>query len=436
LTSAVSSPVADFIWQGDEFAPSIHWAAAADPVSVLAGLAGQFSLHVETVPGRHLLARDRLGVNKLFFSMTDDGRVVSSNYWVDLVRQGCPSSAIWSVPAGRLLRIAPGHRSLSLDRFAGLSFGGSERPIEAHAREIRARLDETFRRMRPAVDGRSLYVTLSGGLDSTTIAVLAREWLGHFTAVTFVVDDGTGPVESDDLRFARQVAADLAIPLKVVVATPDELVAFADTALLYGQDWRDFNVHCGVVNAAIARAISVDHGERQDRPLLLTGDCMNELMADYSPVSYAGGEYYTLPRLGAGRLRRFLVQGLDAGDREIGIFAREGLEAIQPYALCADAFAALPDEWLAEPEAKQRLARSSVGDLVPSYVLNRRKVRAQIGGEQSSGVLGVFVSRGLDSRWLQARFAHLFSLEPSLMSSMIRAGVYRFPTAFQALEAE
>ena len=94
-----------------------------------------------------------------------------------------------------------------------------------------------------------------------------------------------------------------------------------DPVLMYGQDWRDFNVHCGIVNLAIARAIRAEHHDGA-RPLLLTGDGMNELMADYSPVIHNELEYYSLPRLPPGRLRRFLVQGLDAGDREVGIFAQ------------------------------------------------------------------------------------------------------------------
>jgi asparagine synthetase B (glutamine-hydrolysing) len=272
-------------------------------------------------------------------------------------------------------------------------------------------------------------------MDSTSIAALARLWLGDFCAVTFSVDLGAGTsFESDDLTFARRAAQDLGVPLKVVLVRPEDLLTLIDPVLMYGQDWRDFNVHCGIVNLAIARAIRAEHQDGT-RPLLLTGDGMNELMADYSPVIHNGLEYYSLPRLPQGRLRRFLVQGLDAGDREVGIFAHQGIDVIQPYLLCADAYTALPDEWMADPGVKARLARACFGDSVPSYIYQRRKVRAQVGSEGSNrGVLGVLADRGIDARWLQARFSNLFSIDQARLPSMIRAGVYRFPTTFEAME--
>src|SRR5262245_47081549 len=108
-----------------------------------------------------------------------------------------------------------------------------------------------------------------------------------------------GANEPEDVRYARRVAAELGVPHRIVRVTADELVSHLDVALGYGQDWRDFNVHCALVNAAIGSAL-VGAG---DRPVLLTGDGMNELMADYSPVTYRGQQYYTLPQIETARLR-------------------------------------------------------------------------------------------------------------------------------------
>ena len=77
------------------------------------------------------------------------------------------------------------------------------------------------------VEGRPLYVALSGGLDSTAIAVLARQLLGPFTAVTFAVSDEPSRPASDDLAFAHRVAQDLGVPLVEVRVTADDLMSSA-----------------------------------------------------------------------------------------------------------------------------------------------------------------------------------------------------------------
>jgi hypothetical protein len=133
----------------------------------------------------------------------------------------------------------------------------------------------------------------------------------------------------------------------------------------------------------------------------------------------------------AGQLRRFLVQGLDAGDREVGVFTHHGLDAIQPYALCAEAYTALPGGCLERPEAKQQLVRKVMGDAIPSYVYDRPKVRAQIGGAgEVRGTLAALVDRGIDAAALERRFCALFALEPPQLRRAIRAGLYQFPTAY------
>ncbi|HVK88902.1 MAG TPA: asparagine synthase-related protein [Kofleriaceae bacterium] len=428
----VRHAVTDFVWMGDHFIPpddlarEVDLLGAGDPVALAARLWGQFALH-QTAADEHVLLRDPLGVNKLFFAIDAHGGVVSSSFWIDLVRRGCPASAIWSVPSRHLLRVAPSQRRLQLIKYGSLPFSDDDQqaPTAEDVGGIQRALEATFARIRTAVAGRPLYVTLSGGLDSTTIAALARRHLGELTAVTFALADGGD--EPEDLRYARRVAADLRVPLRVVRATADELIAHLDVALCCGQDWRDFNVHCALVNAAIGSAI----GATEPRPVLLTGDVMNELMADYAPVTYRGHEYYALPRIEPGRLRRFLVQGLDAGDREVGVFAHFGLDVLQPYALCADAYARIPRACLDRPEAKQHLVRAVMGDAIPSYVYDRRKVRAQVGGaDEVRGTLAALVDRGIDGAWLERRFCALFDVDPAQLRSAIRAGLYRFPTSY------
>ena len=429
-TSCGAYPVADFVWRdGRPGAGSLFDRPLAE---VADALEGQFALH-ERRGDTHRLARDPLGVNKLFWTPTKDG-IATSNFWVELVRAGHAATSVWSVPSGHVLEIDPRARRLAFARRAALAFraDGDAEPGPQAIDSIRAALTHAFERLRPIVAGRPLYVTLSGGLDSTVVAVLAREHLGVFTGITFALEPG----DSEDAAHAGLVAAALGVPIERVVASRAEVLEQLDEVLLYGQDWRDFNVHCALVNAALARAIAARHaGGAGPRPIVLTGDGMNELLADYAPVDYAGRTYYRLPRMTPGRLRPHLVAGLDAGDREIGIFARHGIDAIEPYLACAAAYAALPDAFVASAAAKQRLVRALFGDRVPAAIYARPKVRAQVGSaSRVGGTLALLADAGIDADALARRFAAGIGLEPSRLGAFLRAGCYRWATDADQVE--
>jgi len=324
-------------------------------------------------------------------------------------------------------------RLLTFEQYATLEFNEAGPMVDGdlsdHADRIRTALTRVFRAIARTAGGRRIYVSLSGGLDSTTIAVLTRQLIGEFTAVTFSVAGADGErTASEDYRYAERVAAHLGVPFEPVMLGAAEVLDLVDTALVYGQDWRDFNVHCALVNAAIGRAIGDLHKKSGSPlpPLLLTGDVMNELVADYSVVAYKGREFYRLPRLAPGRLRRLLVSGLDAGDREVGVFTHFGVDVVQPYALCADVYAALPPGLFETPHAKQQLVRAVMGDRIPRMVYDRPKARAQTGGAREvGGTLAILIEHGIDQRALEARFATLYDLEENRLGEFIRAGHYR-----------
>jgi len=428
--------ISNFIWVGDQPVQAADFATGRDLRSALPNITGQFAIDIDDPEGGHLLVRDPLGVNKLFFAIGNDGAVDTSNYLIDLIRGGHSLKDIWSVPSGHSLRVIPRQESLELFKYSNLTFNeGSNdvRSMDEYAQRIREQMRETFYRLKQLLAGRPVFVTLSGGLDSTTIAVMAREYLGEFTAVTFSIDSGSGAAESsEDLRFARLVSMELGVPMETVLATPEEVESLLDVALLYGQDWRDFNVHCALVNAKIASYLQENLVVSQYmKPAILTGDTMNELMADYSPVTYRNKEYYSLPRLPAGRLRRFLVSGLDSGDREVGVFGHYGLDVIQPYAIFANAYTSLPARYVQSPGSKQRLVEKVMGDKIPAEIYARPKVRAQVGGsEEVGGTLAALADRGLDGESLRKRFSELLDCSAEDIRRLIHGGFYRFTSKY------
>ena len=423
--------VANFVWRGERVSHAGEW-LESDDVERHA-FSGQFAFEGVDRRGRSVLARDRLGVNKLFFTVAD-GSLRWSNFLVDLRRRGVALNEIWSVPSGHSVHIGDTSEEFELRRHASLAYhqGNGALTIEEYARDIREGLEKTFERIESVVGDRPVYVTMSGGLDSTTIAALARQYLPHVQGVTFSLTDRDNQQDSEDARFAMRVADDLDIPIRLVRCTTESMMELLDDVLLYGQDFRDFNVHCGLVNAVLGQEIAATRastgGGSEARPVLLTGDTMNELMADYSAVEVDGRLFYELPRLDKGRLRKFLVNGLDSGDREVGIFARYGLDTIQPYALCAELYTALPGSLIADDDAKQTLVREVMGDRIPEYVLDRPKVRAQAGDAAAGqGILGAFARAGIDQAALTSRFARLLDATLDDTKQLIRTGFYRFP---------
>lgn len=427
--------VGNFYWNAAEFRPPVALDTVTDGDHALSGLAGQYAFAAAVDGDGVTLARDRLGINKLFFAIHESGRVLVSNYVADLISRGAPFDAVYSVPAGHWLRLDVQHERLTLHRFAGLEpmHDGDAAAIEDLAHTIRTRLDLWFSRLAAAFAGREIAVCLSGGLDSATIAACAARWFTRVTAYTYGFADAPRTVD-EDLHYAERVARFLGIRFRPVLASAADLLSVVDEALCFGQDWRDFNVHCAMVNAVLARAIDADARQagKAERPLVLSGDLMNEFLADYTPVSYGGREYYRPPRLEAGQLRHALIRGLDAGDREIGVFNHHGLAAMQPYALLLDDYLRLPASFLASEGCKRTLVRAVAGDRLPACVFERGKVRAQIAtAGEPTGILPLLADANQDSKWLRSKFCRLFRVDDeTLLDRFVRLGVYRFPRCF------
>jgi asparagine synthetase B (glutamine-hydrolysing) len=425
LESLVTIP--NFCWSGAEY----H--TASEPVSsrarLHARLRGRFACASPAADGSVTLTRDRLGMNKLFMAVHTSGKVVAANYLVDLVRHGVPFEAIYSVPAGYQVRIVPQQDLVEVSRYGeahdrAVSAAAS---LDDIARDIRAELELWLSRLAAQFSQRKICICLSGGLDSGLIAALARKYCGNLTAYTYTFT-GAGTAVSEDAVYAERLARILKIPFRLVTATEDDLHGAVDAALCYGQDWRDFNVHCAIVNEIVARAIRQDaETSGTPLPLVLTGDLANEFLADYEPVAYGGEEYYRLPRMEPFDLRRTLIRGLDSGDREVGVFSRHGLDVIQPYGLIVNQYHRLSPAFIGGKQSKQALAQKIAGDLLPAFLFNRPKVRAQVGDSTAhTGILPLLIQRGRGAEWLRRSFCRLFNIQSAaFLDRFIRGGRYR-----------
>jgi asparagine synthetase B (glutamine-hydrolysing) len=386
---------------------------------------------VVTEHERVRIVRDPLGLNKLFWATDDRRRIVLASRPRRLVLDGVPFEAIRSVPRGAVVDVEadgrpPQQWSLVPERWSKPAADTADGPAPIAGR-IRGALDGYLAALAAAHPHAEVYVCLSGGLDSSGIAALVRRHFPKSVAVSFDLR-APGRPASDDRRVAARLAADLGLPLLEADATESELLDHLDLVLCEGVDWRDFNVHAGLVNAVLAAAI--DRARATDRtgpdPLVFTGDLANEFLVDYHSEEHGGRTFYALPRLAPAALRTALVQGLDTCHREIGVFGAWGLAVVQPYAVAVDHYLELPAAFLGREDRKQRLCESIFDGLLPRYVLDRPKVRAQVGSASGGGVLGLCVDRGLDGPALASRFASLHEVaDPAALGRFLRAGRYR-----------
>jgi asparagine synthetase B (glutamine-hydrolysing) len=382
--------------------------------------------------------RDPLGINKLFWARRPDGRVAMAARPRRLIDAGIPLEQMQAFPRGCVLDVTPGprtnHHSILPEEWFSTDHG-RDPAIEVTAGQIRSLLDGYLAALASAHPHAPVFVCLSGGLDSSGVATLARQHFADLVAVSFDLERRARPA-SEDRVAAQRLARDLGMPLLEASVTEDQLLEHIDTVLLEGVDWRDFNVHAALVNAALAAAIdeALPTRDRRSPVIVLTGDLANEYLADYHEERYKGTTYYALPRLPIAALRRSLVRGLDTCNREVGVFAAWGLAVVQPYAAAADAYLRLPADFLGQPDSKQRLCRMVFGQLLPEWVYARTKVRAQVGsGETGGGVLALCVDRGIDAVWLRRRFAKLHVTDDqAALARFMRAGLYRTAIPFSA----
>ncbi|MFU8815281.1 MAG: asparagine synthase-related protein [Pseudomonadales bacterium] len=430
-----------FAWDGSR----LYSAGDLGPaVQVPPGLRGAASLVTRDDAGNWRVLRDPLGINKLFWGYDDAGMATFATTPRTLVDAGIPFDAVSAAPTGCVLDLNPvqqSRKSWSLVPDSWRSVSKAAADIQTTGARIRAAMDQYLAAVAAAHPHDRVFVCLSGGLDSSGIAAIARPHFGSLTAVSFDLDRPDGR-SSEDRRTAERLAGDLGLPLWSVTVTEDELFRHLDTVLVEGIDWRDFNVHAGLVNAVLAAHIDElapeVAGAGAGGRLVLTGDLANEFLADYHPESYRGRTYYGLPRLSGAALRASLVRGVATSHREIGVFAARGLALIQPYAVAVDAYMTLTDPFFDREDRKQQLCRAIFGDALPEYVYTRKKARAQVGDAHAgSGVLSAAVDRGIDAAWLRQRFAELHGVHDNkALGRFLRAGNYRSAIPFADQEVQ
>lgn len=380
-------------------------------------LGGSYAFALSLKNDQIFLTRDKIGTRKLFYFCDKKNLIIYvSNNFINLIEK-CKTKEIYSVPRGGYLII---DKKKIIREENKVSKSNTKFEID----HIKTTLCSFFKFLKFTIKKKPI-ICLSGGLDSTLIAFFASQHFDNVDVVSAVLEDNQFDYKTDsklsDFINAKEIGLELKVNFNLISIEPKKIFKDLTKILRASQDWRDYNVHCAVLNYYISEYISKNFNTNEY--IVLTGDFMNEAFADYNAEFIEGNEYYKQPKFSQKVRQRFFLNGLDSSDREIGIFSSFGLSCIQPYSFVLEQYKLLTNNDLLKDGAKYRIN----GSLLPKSLLNkinREKVRAQV-GDSSGGILGHFIKNGITDKKLIKIFSEEFNLNQKFMNDFIQIGVYK-----------
>jgi asparagine synthase (glutamine-hydrolysing) len=278
-------------------------------------LRGMFAFAIwDAKRDRLVLARDRLGIKPLYYTLSDDGVICFASEIKALiegraVRPEINYDALSDYAANRytsgertlfrgVKRLLPGHTltwsegRIEIDRYWDVSFAKPVEPLkdEEYVEQFTELFDEAVR-LRLMADV-PLGMFLSGGIDSSAIAAAMSTMVSE-PIKTFSV--AFAEREANELEYARMVSKMYGTDHHEIVVTPEQ---FFDSlpSLVYQED--EPIAHPSSVPLYFVSRLAAEHVK-----VVLTGEGSDELLAGY-------GKYNrTVYNLALGRAYRRAVAG-------------------------------------------------------------------------------------------------------------------------------
>lgn len=299
--------------------------------------------------GTHILARDRFGEIPLYVHRAGDGFAWASER--KGLGRGHPAAPL---PAGSWLDLTTGR----LARWYALPTRVTDN------RPLGLMLDAGVR-TRLNADA-PLCVLISGGLDSSLVLALAKAAKPDVVAYTAVLDGG-----SPDLKAARRLCAELAVPLtEVPVARPD--AAALERAALAIEISSKAQVEIAALCIPLAQAIGSDGFKA-----CLSGEAADEIFGGYGNMCIKGAR---ADDAGWRDIRIAAVDKMARGNfvRCNLAFMAAGVECRLPFIETALVETALAMSKADCPPGKKALKAAARG-VVPDWIISRQKETFQGG---------------------------------------------------------
>ena len=295
------------------------------------------------------LTRDPLGVAPLYFARTDDGAV-------------CFASEVKALlPISRNVHcLPPGHSHDGTGLHA--YFRLAKQPDLASrphliAQELHHRLAAA---VQECVNGGETGCWLSGGLDSSVMAALARPEVSRLH--TFAA----GLAGAADLEYARHVARFIRADHHEVIVSFDQMLAVLPTVIYHLESFDALLVRSSIINYIVGR------GAADYVPAVLSGEGGDELFAGYAYLKQLGPAVLADELLDiTQRLHNTALQRVDRCSAAHGLVAHVPFLApeVVDYAL------RIPVEYKLRNNVEKWILRRAMAGRLPSAVLRRTKAK-------------------------------------------------------------
>jgi asparagine synthase (glutamine-hydrolysing) len=222
-------------------------------------LEGEFALAI--VEGeRFLLARDRVGIKPLYYGFTDGMMCFASEIkaLVGVVDQ------VYEFPPGNFLMSNQGMYDYQPYFPEPIQLDGADESAKILARQLRHAVERAIQEFS------EVGVWLSGGVDSSVIAALARPYVDRLCTFSAGIEG------APDLEYARQVAEYIGADHYERIYEVDDMQNILEQVIYHLESFDAPLVHSSVSNYLVSE-LAADHV-----PFVLSGEGGDELFAGYS----------------------------------------------------------------------------------------------------------------------------------------------------------
>jgi asparagine synthase (glutamine-hydrolysing) len=307
------------------------------------------------------LARDPLGVKPLYCGNGDRGFYFAS----EIKALSVATSDIYEFPAGHWY-----HSKKGWQAYYEVAPAVMEAISEANAIEqIRKTIQDAVR-LRMVADV-PVGVSLSGGLDSSIVAMVANRETEHLHSFAVGMED------SDDLKAARKMADLLGTRHHERIYTEDEMLAVLPKVIYHLESFDPALVRSAIPNWFLAELAS------KFVKVILTGEGADEIYAGYDYLdSFRGAQQLQGEMIDITiALHNTNLQRADRISMAFGLEARVPFLDVRSVALGLG----LPPAWKFQRDRPAKfLLRQAFAEDLPEEIVNRPKQKFSVGAGSSN----------------------------------------------------
>lgn len=300
------------------------------------------------------LKRDPLGISPLYYGKTSNGDICFASEVKGLL---AVTRDVHELPPGHALT------ETGLKIFFNLTQKKNRTGSEENlARELRNRLESSVG-MRIAELGAGSW--LSGGIDSTAIAAIAKPHMNKFHTFT------AGLADSADIQYAKVAARHIGSIHHTRTVTVEELLQTIPEVIYHLESFDALLIRSSILNFLVAK-LSSDYV-----PAIFSGEGGDELFAGYDYLKNIPEEKLQEELIDIiSRLHNTALQRVDRSASAHGTVAYVGLLDQEIVELALE----IPAEYKIRNGVEKWILRKAVADLLPEELLMRKKAKFWQGG--------------------------------------------------------